>query len=762
MKFLLRKLIRTVLKNWQQFFSVLLMAFLSVLFYTGLEGTWNGMQQSINQYTRESNLADSWVQTTGITNHEFQQIKRLPSVKSVSKTTEISVKAKVDHQVRYVNLSTANASGISKPNLNGNKINQYANGVYLNKEFAQSNHLKKGDFLTFHYQNRKVKLRVVNVMQSPEKMYYTGSADFLSPQRRNYGYGIISQKSLNEKFRYLGPATNLALKNHQTKNTERQIRRILGSKFITLSTRESDPEIATAIDRVTQIRNLSILFSAIFILLSILAMYTTIKRLIDSQQSDIAALRALGYSNRTLTLYYSLYGLVIGVIGTVFGWLMAPILSNFVLKSQEKMFSLPNWQISYTTNSLFVAALVMTICGFSAMLASRSQQHLSPAEALKGNSSRKSKKIFLESWQRLWHKLPIGNRWAWRDSLGNPVRMLMGIVGVVGGLALIMTGFGTKDSMTHQVNENFGHEFTYTRQLDLNSQNSARTNQRLIQQTHGQALSTLSAAVLPRGRFDRPLTIVGKGKFVHLKTLSHHKIQNGGIYVTQGIAKTAHIKVGDRLQIKPSLTTKSVEFKVKGILKSSATQGLYLTRRTWENRHFKFIPNKILIGKTNHLKSLMTDSAISKIVSMKAQRINAQRMVENLNSIFLLIQTFGILLAVIILYNLGSLSFTERSRNYATFRILGFQRSEIRSLTTSENVAITILGWCLGVPFGFWFLAKYITTFSTNQIIYYPVLSMPNLLIATLITVVSSLSAVLLVGRRLKELNMIAATKGVE
>lgn len=338
----------------------------------------------------------------------------------------------------------------------------------------------------------------------------------------------------------------------------------------------------------------------------------------------------------------------------------------------------------------------------------------------------------------------------------------MGIVGVIGGLALIMTGFGTKDSMTHQVNENFGHEFTYTRQLDLNSQNSARTNRRLIQRTHGQALSTLSAAVSPHGRFDRPLTIVGKGKFVHLKTLNHHKIQNGGIYVTQGIAKTAHIKVGDQLQIKPSLTTKSANFKVKGTLKSSAVQGLYLTRRTWENHHFKFVPNKILIGKTARLKSLMADSAVNKIVSMKAQRINAQRMVENLNSIFLLIQAFGILLAVIILYNLGSLSFTERSRNYATFRILGFQRSEIRSLTTSENVAITILGWCLGVPFGFWFLAKYITTFSTNQIIYYPVLSMPNLLIATLITVVSSLSAVLLVGRRLKELNMIAATKGVE
>lgn len=761
MKLLLRKLRRTILKNWVQFFSVLLMVFLSILFYTGLEGTWNGMQQSINQYVKQSNLATSWVQTTGITNRDFNRIKKLSFVKNAARTTELSTKTHYNHQTQYINLMTSNNVDISRPYLKNGTFNRQSAGVYLNKEFAKTNHLKRGDTVNFHYQRRVVKLRIANIIQSPEKMYYTGSSDFLSPQKKHYGYGIISQKILKNQFGYFGPATNLTLKNRHTSKVEHQIRQILGARYIALNTQKSDPEIATAIDRVAQIKNLSILFATIFILLSILAMYTTIKRLIDSQQADIAALRALGFSKKALTCYYSLYGLSIGFIGTILGWLVSPLLSNFVLNSQKQLFSLPNWQISYTADSLWVATLVIAICIFSAMVAAWGQQSQTTAEALKGNSLQKSHKILLESWQLLWHKLPIGNRWALRDGLGNPTRVLMGIIGVIGGLTLIMTGFGTRDSMNHQVKADFGQEFTYDRQFDLNQRNSNLTNHRLIQKTYGQPLAVLSAEISPRGKFDRPLTVIGKGHYVHLKTLKGKLIRNGGVYVTQGLAQSARIKTGSRIRIAPSLTTKSRRFIVKGILKSSATQGLYVTRQTWENHGFEFKPTKILIGNRQIAKPIMKDPAISKIVSIDAQRLNAQKMVKNLNSIFVLIQAFGILLTVIILYNLGSLSFTERSRNYATFRILGFQKNEIRSLTTSENIFTTVLGLGIGIPLGSWFLSEYVTTFSTDQLIYYPILSWFSLIIAILITGVASFSTVLLVGRRLKELDMIAATKGV-
>ncbi|MEE8830443.1 MAG: FtsX-like permease family protein [Leuconostoc gelidum] len=96
-------------------------------------------------------------------------------------------------------------------------------------------------------------------------------------------------------------------------------------------------------DRVGQIHNLSVLFSVIFILLAVLAMYTTIRKIIDQQQHDMATLQSLGYSNVILSIYYSMYGLFVGIIGAIAGILSASLLSNFVMQSQKPMFSLSDW-----------------------------------------------------------------------------------------------------------------------------------------------------------------------------------------------------------------------------------------------------------------------------------------------------------------------------------------------------------------------------------------------------------------------------------
>lgn len=137
-------------------------------------------------------------------------------------------------------------------------------------------------------------------------------------------------------------------------------------------------------------------------------------------------------------------------------------------------------------------------------------------------------------------------------------------------------------------------------------------------------------------------------------------------------------------------------------------------------------------------------------------------MVNNLSSIFLMVQVFGILLTIVILYNLGSLSFTERSRSYATLEILGFSRNQIRNLTIIENLTITAIGWIVGIPFGYWFLSRYVTTFNTSQIIYYPFLTKASLILSSLIVIAASLSTVVMIGSRLKKLDMISSTKGIE
>ena len=128
----------------------------------------------------------------------------------------------------------------------------------------------------------------------------------------------------------------------------------------------------------------------------------------------------------------------------------------------------------------------------------------------------------------------------------------------------------------------------------------------------------------------------------------------------------------------------------------------------------------------------------------------------------MLIIVFAVLLIVVVLYNLGSLSFVERSRDYATLRVLGFHKKELRDLTFVENVITTFIGWLLGIPAGIWFLGQYVATFSTINLEYTPYVNWLTILLASLIVWICSLSTTFFISRRIQKLDMVQALKGVE
>ena len=128
----------------------------------------------------------------------------------------------------------------------------------------------------------------------------------------------------------------------------------------------------------------------------------------------------------------------------------------------------------------------------------------------------------------------------------------------------------------------------------------------------------------------------------------------------------------------------------------------------------------------------------------------------------MLILAFAILLVMVVLYNLGSLNFVERSRDYATLRVLGIKNIELRRITMIENILMTLVGWIIGFPLGIWFLGQYVATFTTIQLEYTSYISGQNIAIASGIVWLVWLFTIFLVSRRIQKLDMIEALKGVE
>lgn len=758
MIFLNLKLRRDIFKNWTQFFSVFLMSFLSVLVFVGLQGAWGGLEKSLDNFTKESSLADSWVYSTGFTEEDIDKINAISGTKKVAEKVRIQVAdTRNDKQEKYLSLETYSTANLSTPFVEeGTALPaDKEEGVWINKEYAAKNAISIGDKINLKFREQEVALEVKGLIQSPERIYYTGTQEFIAPNYSNYGYGVISKKTLQDIFHYQGFPNVIEMTNSK-RDLRRDIEGILGSKYIAYYNQETLNEVANALDRVGQIRNLSYMFSFIFILLAILAMYTTIRRLIESQTKEIAVLKALGFSNRSIGFHYASFGFLIGGGGALLGALISPLLSWFVLSTQKDMFSIPEWTISYNYTSLIVYLIVVSTCVLSAFLASREARLGLPVLFLRGGSTKKIHSILLEKIPFVWNRFSFENRWALRDASINKVRLLMGIVGVAGGMMLLTAGFGMPESINHLVDKAYNKDFTYDKRLD------AANFSALKKEFDGQSVQILPARFTPDDGYNRLLIIIDDGSFVNMKTQDNKRVLNDGIYLTNGFAERARLKVGSTISVRPSLDDRVYEFIVKGIITSETNQGAYVMQKTWEKAGGKFSPHTLLVGKDKSLTSVENSSNVDSVIRIADQKENAYGFVASLTSIFTMIIAFAILLVVVVLYNLGTLNFVERTRDYATLRVLGFHKKELKRITMIENLFTTLIGWIIGIPLGLWFLEQYVKTFSTIHLEYTSHIGIVNLSLASLVVWLCSLTTTFFIGRRIQKLDMVESLKSVD
>ncbi|MFC3932253.1 ABC transporter permease [Streptococcus dentapri] len=757
MKYLNLKLRRDLRKNWQQFFSVFLMSLLSVLIFVGLQGAWHGLEKSLDSFIASSNVPTIWGQATNLTDEDIEEINSLDGVKKVISETRITtaIDSKNNSDKYLILDSFSNPSQQIANVTEGAKFSNKAdNGIWINEEYAASNNLSIGDDLKITLSGKTVNVKIVGLVQSADRIYFTGSLEYIAPNYNDYAYGYISKKTLNKLLNTQVPSNLVEIYSSNT-DIRDEIEDILGNKLVTYYNQKTLTDVSEATDRVGQIRNLSYLFSFIFILLAILAMFTTIRRLIESQTKEIAVIKALGYSNSQVSRHYISFGLFVGTFGAVLGALVSPAMSWFVLETQKSMFSLPNWQIAYSWSSLLIVALVILVCSLSAYFASRKAITGLPAIFLRGKS-KEVKHVFIEKISFLWNKFTDETKWAVRDAFINRVRVLMGIVGVSGSMMLLIAGIGMPISMNHLVDKAYNEDFSYSKRLTV-------SNHELADKTYdGQWVQINQAHFSKDDGYNRLLIVISQGDFVNATTSKGETIKEGGLYVTNGFAKAANIKVGDTMTVKPYRDGKEYTFEVKGIVTSETNQGAYIMSSTFEKAGGSFNPSTLLVGKEVSTAQISNDSNIQSVIKKSSQENNAYDFVNSLMSVFLMIIGFALLLVVVVLYNLGSLNFVERTRDYATLQVLGFSKRNLQNITMIENLITTSVGWIIGIPMGIWFLKQYVATFSTIRIEYTAYVTWQVLLSASLLVWFTSLLTTVVISRRIRKIDMVEALKGVE
>lgn len=755
-----RKLWRDLREHWSQFIAVAVMAMMSVLIFSGLEGGWRGIQVELDTFAAEQHMPDAWVAGVALTEEDVQHFERLESVERASLVTSVSVTRRDASSEDLLTLATRGDTKVNVPHIvNGESVSD-DDGVWLDEAYADANQITTGDQIRISYGDETESLVVQGIILQPDMIAYSGTG-LVAPDPTTHGYGLISNDTAT-RLAGAAPAGQVIKILGDPQLVRAEAPEILGDRYGTFFDRETHPHVATAYERITQLQSLSYLFSALFLLVALLSIFTSIRRLTDIQRGEIATLKALGHSNRLISGYFTAVGTVTVFIGVAVGLAFTPVLSQYILGTQQGSFSLPEWTPAYSLVSALPPVLLLIVCVLASWSATRPMRRATPAEGMRPDAAR-ARRTVLERVPALWTRLRYGTRWTIRDASGSPVRLLMGIVATTGSMMLLMTGFGMSDTLHGQVSLSYSEQYRYDTRVNTVPLAADEAREKLAESAGpGQWLQQTPVRLGADEQSDHTLTVLGAGDL--FRVLDHNgaaiPLSDEGAVITDRLSTKLGLGVGDPITIRAA-GGDEYAVEITAVTAISEPQGVIVSDSAWSEAGGSFAPTSYLTEGSPD-PGILNAAGVTGTVTLEEQRANTQSLVDSLASVFTLINSFAVVLAIVVLYNLGALSFTERIRDYATLRVLGFHHRELRSLASRENLATTLIGWLIGIPAGFWFLAQYLSLFSTDRASYLPTLSPLSFAIASVITISFAMTSTLLLTSRIKSIDMTSALKGVE
>ncbi|MCR3758493.1 ABC transporter permease [Clostridium felsineum] len=560
----------------------------------------------------------------------------------------------------------------------------------------------------------------------------------------------------------------VTLKNDSnTDGIKQKAKDILGNRYIRFQSRDNFNPIASAFQKVQQLKRMGNIFSILFLLLAMITMQTAMARLVDTQRIQIGTMKALGLYKKEIQMHYVGYGIIVGILGGVCGLIIAPFtVTPIILKIQAKIYTLPELKGMLTIVSYCIVVAIGICCALSTLIACRNGLKGMPAETMRGLTLKAGKKSLIQRTPFIWNKLSFWWKWSFSDITRKRLRSAMGIIAVIGCMTLLMASFGMQNSQDYALNYIYNKQYTYKNKIVLNRGCNEQNRNELLNMVKSGGFIEENSVELKKATDNqtRVITIVDKGSYINLKNENGEQIKfpSNGVYVTRRTAKDLNLKKGDMIEFRIIGEKKYVRKPIKDIVLTPSPQGIFISAKEWKKLDEKFIPTALLTKNEHVSSSIKNLSYVNEVLSIQNQIDNYETFVKGLSAVYFLLKFSAILLCIIILYNIGVLSYTERTQEYATLKVLGFYQKEISSLAIREGIVCTFIGWLISIPVGLHFLNMYVNTISDYSYDGIPKLTITSFVISTIITVGCSIIINLLIIRKVKKINMVEALKALE
>ncbi len=443
-------------------------------------------------------------------------------------------------------------------------------------------------------------------------------------------------------------------------------------------------------------------FSGLFVFIAILSVVTTMNRFVKKERTQIGTLKALGIRKSKITRMYVNYGLFISVIASVLGIVLGNLLiGNFFLEMEMVYYEIPYYNIVTIPLVYEVAVGIVLIITLVTYLSCRKILREPAAQALR--IERPKVKIQENSFttKKIFNKLSLSTKWNIRDITRSKARTLMAVVGIAGCTMLVVTAFGMLDSLRAYVSWEFQTINNFEYKLTLASDYTNKQYDEIISKYGNNTSQTV--AIEFKNRDDliiKPLTINDSNGL--LQVTDHSKepfiMKDDGLYITEKMSQVNNLKIGDIVEWHIVGSDNWYKTKIVGLNRDPQAQQFNCTKKWFDILGEEYKADSVYTN--NDLSNIKEIAGVNTIQTKKNLEDGMNSMLNMMYSLIFVLIAVSIILAVVIIYNLGILSFTEKEYQFATLKVLGYKYKQIKKIFIKQNIWIGIFAIIIALPLG--------------------------------------------------------------
>ena len=575
-----------------------------------------------------------------------------------------------------------------------------------------------------------------------------------------------ANKELTEK-------ENIAKEEFEKARKEVDEKIVLGTWLI--RNRLDNVDYSGFIDSIESLKKLSFIFPIIFFVVAIFISLLSMARMGIEDRSEIGTLKAFGFSKYEILIQYIIYSFSATIIGSIIGSVLGIyVFPKFVFDVYANLYSISNMVYSNFIGVTIIGVLISIICIVGSTIFVIIRILKAPTlKLLRPIAPQIGKKILLEKIPFFWNKISFANKITLRNIFRYKRRVVMTVVGIVSCTMILVSAFLIRDSITTVLDKQFKEIFTYDSMIYLDGSKLSYELDDIFNDEH---IDEIMYADLERVQInDTSVNLIAVNNTDDLKKIIQIKngnrtieLNNDGVVITSKLAKMLKIKANDIITIK-MVDNSIYNLKVSDIAENYIGNYIYMTKELYQNiigihklniAYLKLdnIENEEMVVKNllDNNKNILNYLSIKNSISM------VKNMFVSLNKVVLIVVVFSLLLSIVVLYSLAYIIISERQREIATLKVLGFDNEEVDMYLLKEQVIIVIIGIILGLIIGIFYSLELVNTLEISMIQFNKDLLFRNYIICICLMLVFASIVGQLIHTKLRKISMIESLKSVE